>query len=231
MERVKNQVTSIRSDLKEQIERAILDVKTELRTEFKAALDRKVVSLETYVESRVNEVRRETSSTLEQLKETMAAVCESQERMWRAIDGMSKDVQELVQNEVGTEEDEDTEPTPAVEEPALAETSAIAQPTPEKTVPARTFFTIPEEDVVSVKDSVTSGLFAHGSMEGMEAGRSSGQPAAPQFKFGGSFVAGHGGTDDMGKMALVPEKEEKGELSLGPMVTSGWKSKDYSALC
>ena len=33
----------------------------------------------------------------------------------------------------------------------------------------------------------------------------------------------------MGKMALVPEKEEKGELSLGPMVTSGWKSKDYSA--
>ena len=31
------------------------------------------------------------------------------------------------------------------------------------------------------------------------------------------------------KTALVPEKEEKGELSLGPMVTSGWKSKDYSA--
>ena len=40
---------------------------------------------------------------------------------------------------------------------------------------------------------------------------------------------GHGSTEDMGKMALVPEKEEKGELSLGPMVTSGWKSKDYSA--
>ena len=74
MERVQNQVTSIRSDLKEQMERAILEVKTELRTEFKAALDRKAVSLETYVESRVNEVRRETSSTLDQLKETVAAV-------------------------------------------------------------------------------------------------------------------------------------------------------------
>ena len=182
MERVQNQMTSIRSDLKEQIERAIQDVKTELSTEFKAALDRKVVSLETYVESRVNEVRRETSSTLDQLKETVAAVCESQERMWRAIDGMSKDVQELVQKDAGTEEDEDTEPMPATEEPVLVETSAIAQPTPEKTVPARTFFTIPEEDVVSVKDSVTSGLLAHGSMEGMEAGGSSGQPAAPQFK-------------------------------------------------
>ena len=83
--------------------------------------------------------------------------------------------------------------------------------------------------MVSVKDLVTSGLLAHGSMEGMEAGGLSGHPAAPQFTFGGSFVAGHRITEEMGKTALVPEKEEKGELSLGPMVTSGWKSKDYSA--
>ena len=129
----------------------------------------------------------------------------------------------------GTEEDEDTEPTPAVEEPTLAGTSAIARATREKTVPTRTFFSIPKEDKVSVKDSVTSGLFAHGSMEGREAGRSSGHPTAPQFTFGGSFVAGHGIIEDLGKTALVPEKEEKGELSLGPMVTSRWKSKDYSA--
>ena len=135
----------------------------------------------------------------------------------------------MVQKDAGTEEDEDTEPTPAIEEPTLAGTSTIAQPTPEKTVPARPFFSIPEEDEVSVKDSVTSGLFAHGSTEGREAGGSSGHPAAPQFAFGGSFVASHGGTEDMAKTALVPEKEEKGELSLGPMVTSGWKSKDYSA--
>ena len=36
-------------------------------------------------------------------------------------------------------------------------------------------------------------------------------------------------TENVGKTALVPQKEEKGELSVGPMVTSGWKSKDYSA--
>ena len=66
-------------------------------------------------------------------------------------------------------------------------------------------------------------------MEGRKAGGLSGYPAAPQFTFGGSFVAGHGSTEDVGKTALAPEKEEKGELSLGPMVTSGWKSKDYSA--
>ena len=51
----------------------------------------------------------------------------------------------------------------------------------------------------------------------------------PEFKFGGSFMAGHGSTEEMGKTALVPQKEEKGELSMGPMVTSGEKSKDYSA--
>ena len=58
-------MTSICSDLKEQIERVILEVKSELRTEFRAALDRKAVSLETYVESRINEVRQETGSTLD----------------------------------------------------------------------------------------------------------------------------------------------------------------------
>ena len=42
-------------------------------------------------------------------------------------------------------------------------------------------------------------------------------------------MVGCGSTEDMGKMALVPPKEEKGELSLGPMVTSGWKSKDCSS--
>ena len=66
-------------------------------------------------------------------------------------------------------------------------------------------------------------------MEGTEASGSSGHPATPQFKFGGSFIAGHGSTEDVGKTALVPQKGEKGELSLGPMVMSGWESKDYSA--
>ena len=96
VDRVQNQVTSIRSDFKEQIDQAMQKEKAELRTEFKAALDKKAVSLEMYVESKVNEARHDTNSTLEQLKETVAAVCESQERMWWAIDGMSKDAQELV---------------------------------------------------------------------------------------------------------------------------------------
>ena len=83
--------------------------------------------------------------------------------------------------------------------------------------------------MVSVKDSVTSGLLAHGSMEGMEAGGLSGHPATSLFKFTWGNAVEDGSTKDIGKTALVPSKPEKGELSMGPMVTSGWKSKDYSA--
>ena len=42
-------------------------------------------------------------------------------------------------------------------------------------------------------------------------------------------MAGDVSTENVGKTALMPPKEEKGELSMGPMVTSGKKSKDYSA--
>ena len=42
-------------------------------------------------------------------------------------------------------------------------------------------------------------------------------------------MAGDVSTENVGKTALVPQKEEKGELSMGPMVMSRGKSKDYSA--
>ena len=39
------------------------------------------------------------------------------------------------------------------------------------------------------------------------------------------------GIEDVAKMAFVPkETEQKGKLSMDPMVESSWKSKDYSAL-
>ena len=63
----------------------------------------------------------------------------------------------------------------------------------------------------------------------MEASGLTGQLIVPEFKFGRSFMADDGSTDNVEKPALVPPKEEKGDLSLGSMVSLGWKSKDYSA--
>ena len=75
-------MTPIRSDLYGQSNRVVHEANTKLRTEFAAMLNRKVVLLEAHVEARVNEVRQDITSTLEELKVTKAAVHESQERMW-----------------------------------------------------------------------------------------------------------------------------------------------------
>ena len=74
MDRIQNEVTSIRSDLKEQIKRVVQEAKTELRTEFVAMINQKVVSLEACVEAKVNEIREDTTSILEELNTTVAAV-------------------------------------------------------------------------------------------------------------------------------------------------------------
>ena len=87
-----DRVTSIHSDLQEQIDRAVHEAKTELKTEFTAMMYKKVVLLEAHVEAKANEIRQDITSTLEELKETMAALHESQEKMWQAIDGISKEV-------------------------------------------------------------------------------------------------------------------------------------------
>ena len=92
MESVQNQVTSIRSDFKEQIDRAVLEAKTELRTELAAMINRKVVSLETRMEAKINEVHQGTTSLLEELKTTVVASRESQEKMGQALERMSNEM-------------------------------------------------------------------------------------------------------------------------------------------
>ena len=70
-------MTSIRSDLKEQLDRAVHEAKTELRTEFTAMLNRKVESLEARVEAKASEIHQDIASTLEELKSIVVAICES----------------------------------------------------------------------------------------------------------------------------------------------------------
>ena len=52
--------------------------------------------MEAHVEAKVNEVHRDTTSLLEELKTTVAAVCETQEKMGQPMERMSNEVQELV---------------------------------------------------------------------------------------------------------------------------------------
>ena len=59
------------------------------------------------MEAKVNEVCRDTTSLLEELKTTVAAVRESQEKMGQALERMSNEVQELVQRDVGIDGEEE----------------------------------------------------------------------------------------------------------------------------
>ena len=84
--------------------------------------------------------------------------------------------------------EEETEPMPASVKPIEGElipteASAIAQPNLEKMGPTWSFFSIPQEGVASVKDSITSRLFAQGPAEGVEASGSSRRKGIPKFKF------------------------------------------------
>ena len=73
------------------MDRVVQEAKTELRTELAAMINQKVVLLEAHVEAKVNEVRQDTTSLLEELKTIVAAVRESQEKMGQAMERMSND--------------------------------------------------------------------------------------------------------------------------------------------
>ena len=63
--------------------------------------------------------------------------------------------------------------------------------------------------MVSIKDSITSGLPTPRSLEGMEVGGSSGHPATPQFKFTWDHAVEDVSTDDVGKNGTRATKSRK----------------------
>ena len=55
----------------------------------------------------MNKTRQNTTITLQDIRQIVAASWESQQKMWRAIDGISKVLQEQVQGDAGTDGRED----------------------------------------------------------------------------------------------------------------------------
>ena len=135
-----------------------------------AMVHKKVALLEVWMEAKYNEVCQETISTLEGIKAQVAAVHDSQQKMWRTIDSMGKELQEQAQGYATTNEEDTIEQVLATinlaEERQInfeAITSIAPQSIPEMASLALSlpqFFTLLEEEVCSVKDSMTSGLSA-----------------------------------------------------------------------
>ena len=104
----------------------------------------------------MNKNCRVVAICLQDINELVTTVQDGQQKMWAAIERISKDLQELIQNDASTNGEDDEDPVPMTINQDVA-----------KSAPTRTFSTstpwswltgIPKEDESSFKDSVTSGL-------------------------------------------------------------------------
>ena len=75
-------------------------------------LEKEVESLEARMEGKYNETHREIASTLQDIKDQVVAVRDNQQKMWRAIDNMGKERQELPQGGASIDEEDKVEWVP-----------------------------------------------------------------------------------------------------------------------
>ena len=80
------------------------------------------------MEPKFNKVHQDTTSLLQELKSIVTAIHESQKRMWRIIDSMRKEVQEVVHGDAGTNGGEETEPMLVLVNLAEEEPALVAEP-------------------------------------------------------------------------------------------------------
>ena len=87
--------------------------------------------------------------------------------------------------------------------------------------------TIPEEEVASVKDSITPGLLSHEQNLGAKASGFGGIPvwsSMGQFRVYGQKAGND--AKEVEKTAFVPFNPEKGKMLVVPMVETLWHSKE-----
>ena len=122
----------------------------------------------------------------------------------------------MIQKVAGTDRENDEDPVSATTNLDAAESAPAG--TPSIGTPWSWMEGIHEEEESSIKDSVMSELLSKRPIVGAEASGSSEQ-LMPSPK-----INAHGGEDIVIKKKTAPvasKTKEKGELSMGPMVTSG----------
>ena len=83
---------SVRSDQKEEAEREIGYTILGLKNDIMKGVDKEIATQETRWEVKMSEIRQSTVTRLQEIKDFMAAVRDSQQKMWGAIERMSKEL-------------------------------------------------------------------------------------------------------------------------------------------
>ena len=92
VDKVEEQMMSIRSTLKKEAYLAVEYKAKELKTEILTEVDQKMTALETRLMHRMNEDRQTTAIRLQEINDLVAAVRDGQQKMWGAIERISKDL-------------------------------------------------------------------------------------------------------------------------------------------
>ena len=108
-------------------------INTRLKTEMLTEVDQKMIALETRLMHRMNEDRQTTATRLQEINNLVAAVRDGQQKMWGAIERISKDLQELIQRDVGTNGEDEADPALAtinLDAAELAPAKTVSTSTP-----------------------------------------------------------------------------------------------------
>ena len=81
---------SVCSDQKEEADRAVVYVIFGLKNEIMPKVDKEVAALEVRAEVKMNEARHTTATRLHEIEDSVVGVQESQQKMWGAVERMSK---------------------------------------------------------------------------------------------------------------------------------------------
>ena len=92
VDKVEHQMESIRSGQKEEVKTALGHRISELKMQILQDVNKKMTALETILMVKINEDHQTTASHLQKIKESMAAVQESQKKMWGTIEMISSDL-------------------------------------------------------------------------------------------------------------------------------------------
>ena len=87
---------SIRSTLKKEAYLAVAYKSDELKAEILTRVDRKMTALETHLMHCMNEDCQTTGTHLQKINDLVAVVRDGRQKMWGAIERISKDLQELI---------------------------------------------------------------------------------------------------------------------------------------
>ena len=133
VDKVEEQIVTMRSTLKTEAYLEANYKNRELKTEILSEVNQRRTALETWLVHYMNEDCQTTSNRLQEITDLVAPVQDGQQKTWGAMERISKNLQELIQKDAGTNGEDEEDPVPMTTnldtaESALAGTSSIGTP-------------------------------------------------------------------------------------------------------